>query len=369
MTGWQLGDSLPKEFVHLVYDIYQHDKCWIPEQSNNLALAFSTVNDFFEQGEAYIDVIPDACRLAGFLHPALQIDGKKAAFFGYWESKNTLAENKRLFTDFERWAKLGGAQVVYGPINFNTFNQYRIKLSGFDTPAFPSEPHNPDYYEHLLQSLGYQLHIRYGTFIADAKPECFDFMIRNQTRLQSRLSKKFNLYALNETRWRALNDQLYEQVDCIFGDNFAYTPISRNLYDHAVIDNLAKKICDKTSLAVLDKNTGQLCGVHINFPDYSDLLCQQSQMNINTAQIDYAQHFSKLENPCALFKISAINPKFRLNGLMYQWLATESLSRICKLYDKVAFCIVRVGGNTHRMLQKVPIHSSRHYGLFCKELE
>jgi len=54
-------------------------------------------------------------------------------------------------------------QAVLAPMNFDTWNPYRLRTSGFDQPTFWMEPDNPRYYPALLETLGFTPVARYVT--------------------------------------------------------------------------------------------------------------------------------------------------------------------------------------------------------------
>ncbi|MDX5321113.1 MAG: hypothetical protein LPK45_08405, partial [Bacteroidota bacterium] len=84
------------------------------------------------------------------------------AHFGYWEGFNTLSAHHELFTELHAIARARGYHKIIGPINFNTYHNYRLRTSsslGFS--SFNGEPIHPDYYPSLLEAVGYRLVQKY----------------------------------------------------------------------------------------------------------------------------------------------------------------------------------------------------------------
>ena len=84
------------------------------------------------------------------------MDDVPAACFGYWEGLNDPEAHRELLSHAEQWAREKGAKKLYGPINFSTYYAYRIRTEGFwMNLRFPGECYNPEYYQSLLEGLGY----------------------------------------------------------------------------------------------------------------------------------------------------------------------------------------------------------------------
>ena len=164
---WTTGSTVPEEFPAVARGVYRDDPHWIPELPMAVERAFSPSNRYFEKNSAWMSCEAGKARLAGFYNPSLVINGRHVAFFGYWETIDDAAANRRLFSEFESWAGSKGAGAVYGPINFSTFGPYRIRLNRFEDGCFPGEPYNPPYYERLMGELGYSIAYRYYTLIGN----------------------------------------------------------------------------------------------------------------------------------------------------------------------------------------------------------
>jgi hypothetical protein len=81
---------------------------------------------------------------------------QEVGHFGYFEACPEKACTEKLIQASEEWLREKGKKRIEGPINLNILAGYRLQTTGFDTPAFPGEPRNPEYYSNLLGSLGYR---------------------------------------------------------------------------------------------------------------------------------------------------------------------------------------------------------------------
>lgn len=95
--------------------------------------------------------------MAGFLAPGGRIEGEKAVYFGYWETKGEGGKDRALFEALERWARERGATKVCGPINFSTYGKNRVRLEVKDDGVpFVGEPYHRGDYAGILRELGFE---------------------------------------------------------------------------------------------------------------------------------------------------------------------------------------------------------------------
>ena len=148
-------DGLGDDFFRIAQEVYSGDLRWIPEDENAVRTSFSPQNPYFKSCEVWVQTQDRDARLVGFFNPSLRILDETVAFFGFWETGEDLEPNRQLFQKMEGWAKAKGAKRIYGPINFTTFGDYRLRLQESQDGPYPGEPYNPPYYISLLADLGY----------------------------------------------------------------------------------------------------------------------------------------------------------------------------------------------------------------------
>jgi len=356
---WHPNKQLPPEFHQIAQQVYTGDPLWLPESESQLINTFSNPQSY-TNNKVWLSLIDKKSRLAGFY-----IKEKKMAFFGYWETMDTLAPNQILFKEMETWAKKQGAKVIYGPINFSTFNAYRIRLNYFEHGAFHGEPYNPPYYEKLLTALGYQLNSHYYSH----------FMVANEIMpglklMSRRISSQFSFVPLTADLWMQNLTQFYTVIDTIFADNFAYSAISYEIFSKNYGLALAQRLCPKTSVLALDKNQN-IAGFSLIFPDYAPLCQQGLSKPLNFADINYSQYYSKLPKPrVGLGKTMAVLPAYRNKGLsggLYTLLSIEVAKNIALYYEEAGFCLIREG-NSSQALAKRYQRRTHLYGLYQKDL-
>lgn len=365
MGPWQPEMVLPESFLDLPAQIYANDSWWIPEDRDSVKSQFSHENAWFNEGNAWLGVVPGKARLAGFYREQL-IDGEPAAFFGFWEGVDDLVAHRQLFDALKDWAHAQGATRLYGPINFTTFNAYRVRLDGFEHGAFPGEPWNPPYYASLLESLGFSTRYRYLSTFNDTT-DVVASVKSDYLRVKPQLEELVTLEAMTADFWMSHLDELYGFVDQVFGGNFAYTPISKETFKQACGKPFASKFCPRTSVLARARD-GRIAGFFLVFPDYSPLLRQTSAPRIRPGDIHYDTHFEQLPPPRrGLAKTGGVHPDFRAHGL-FTAMGCELSLRADGIYDGLAGTLVREDNNSRQFALRHGGGFSHLYALYQSPL-
>jgi hypothetical protein len=375
MSNSIAGIELSADFFKIAKDVYKGDPFWIPESEEKIKQQFSATNSYFDHGQVQVFSYEAEARLVGFYNPAIEVEGERVVYFGFWESQNNLAVNQNIFSQLEDWGREIGASRIYGPINFSTYQSNRLRVDNFDKAPFIDEPYNPDYYPLLLQQLGFEKKYGYTTAIN----QCVDNLI-SQIDIPFQVLKKqiegqFVLEKLTGKVWLDNLEELYPLVDSIFSKNFAYTPVSWESFQTLCGESFAKKLCPNSSVIVRDL-AGDIAGFFITYPDYGSLVNQQavdSGARLTASDINYAEHYPLLKSPRLLLaKTCGVAPKYRSAKLFP--LMSMQLSIWAKgHYEEVSGAMVRED-NASMSFYKSLIKAGnkdfevRNYALFTKTL-
>jgi hypothetical protein len=360
---WLPGQTLPEAFTSLPFSLYAGDPHWIPEAPADIDAAFSPGNPWFEGRQAAAWVMPGRARMAGFYDPQLRINGVSVACFGYWESINDAAPDAALFGRFEAWARERGARHMYGPINFNTFGKYRIRMNlRPGEGCFPGEPYNPPYYKDLLAACGYRPEADYiSQHIPD---EQVDPVYRAKEGLKADIARlPYQFRYLTADFWLSRLPDFYAAIDIIFGDNFAFTPITREQFQQFYGPDYAKKLCPKLSVVVLNERE-EIIGFSLGFPDYAPLCNQGADPRIPYRDIAYETHFPLLESPTFLLRTVGVLPGYRHQDIMNA-MGIYAMFNFRKYYRHSMACLMKAENFSTRFFSDVP-HIRREYSLFGK---
>jgi hypothetical protein len=365
---WQTSKSLPDSFFRLPWKVYSDHPNWLPENQQMVRRQFSSENHFFSHNNcAWVGMADDVARLAGFFYPDMRIDGETIAFFGFWETGNDLEVSRSLFEEFESWARGKGVQKIFGPVNFSTYYDNRLRTDNFGEGCYQGEPYNPQYYPQLLEAMGYCVHSKYKTWITENPAMVGEFTRQGHEKAMVELVKKFDIQTLTPDIWIDCLEQLYPVTDQIFKQNFAYTPISAEAYKAFCGPEFVKKFCPKSSIIAFDRESGDIAGFFLSFPDYSPLLRQGNPNPIDANDINYDEHFQLLPKPrMVLSKTAGIMPQYRKHGL-YTAMAWELNKRAVDYYEHLAGCMAHSDNPSVRIAERFGM-GLRNYALYSKKV-
>ncbi|NRA68034.1 MAG: hypothetical protein HRU19_26365 [Pseudobacteriovorax sp.] len=352
--NWNPEADIPDQFFEIPKVVYRDDPWYRGENSSQIRQLFGSDHDFFVEGKAVL-MTQDNTRLAGFWHPQQRLEGKAAAYFGFWETDGNLDSNCDLFQQLKSWARSLGASTLIGPIDFSTYYRNRTRLTG--GRPFLGEPYNPGYYASVLSSLGFRIALYYTTAIP--KPWWL---------YRPLLLRKFGAYAIPDSfrvepitveSFERNFNEFYRLTDGIFSENPGYRAITFDKFK-ATYFSYRHLLCSESSQFVFDGD--RLVAFSLCMPDFLPLVYRGTPLQ----DIRFETHFSLLSRPILLAKTFGVDKDYRKHGL-YNAMMHHSILGAKRLKYKDMFgCLVRQGNYSNsRVKLKYPI---RKYALFGIDL-
>ncbi len=363
------GDGLPSGFTELPHRLYDGVDQWVPEDAQGLEKTFSASNPWLAQGEWACLSVEGSARLVAFHQPGLRVEGASVAFFGYWETEEQEGVDRAIFERAEAWARERGATELYGPINFTTYGNYRLRLAAeAGARTFPDEPYNPSTYPQLLEALGFELSQTYLTQIGEEEPA--KVLRRFKAPIRRRLLETgYRFEALGHERWLASLPELHGIIDAIFGNNFAYSPLSFEAFAAKCGEGFIRRACPHASVLALGPE-GDIAGFFLVYPHYGPLVTQGAgEGRVLAAALDYETHASTLRSHSwrgAVAKTVGVSPAHRRKGVM-EALTVELFERGEDLYNQWFGAMIRAD-NPSRRYADGSTSGERWYGLYRKTL-
>lgn len=344
--------TLPESFFSIPRQVYATHPFKIDE---NMA----TVHELFltEYADKEIVVYTDheSIRLTGIFDP-----GKDDACFGFWETVNDEGLNNEAFTMLYEDALARGCKKITGPMNFNTFNAYRLRKGKI--PAwnqFDKEPVNPLYYEDLLKTLGFDEIYAYESRMIHIEhiPEVY----KDKKMLLDGISKlPYAIVPLNEQVWRQHEDDIYALVLNVFSQNPAFRVIGKTAFLKMYNSAYARGLCPHTSVLFFDRATGKPVAMSFCHPNYAAL-----QLPAGTLP-DFGRDYDKLPQKVLLAKTIGVHPAYRQQGLM-NYLGAYGMLSFQKYYNEILFCLMRAGNHSLQFTNGLPFESA-NYALYQKSI-
>jgi hypothetical protein len=153
-------------FLELPYRLHRDLPNWVPPLRADVRALFDCEkNPFFEHAEVEAWVAErageDAPRVVGRIAAIVnrahnEFHGDRVGFWGFFECEDDAETAKRLFDTADRWLAERGLDTSRGPMNFSTNDDCGLLITGFHRPPFLLMPHNPPYYQKLVESAGYR---------------------------------------------------------------------------------------------------------------------------------------------------------------------------------------------------------------------
>ncbi len=361
---------VPAAFLELPRLVYADDPMWIPEDPGSVAAAFSAGNPWFATGEANLLTVPGETRMAVFHRPDLEIGGRKAAFFGYWETLGDAAANAAVFERAAGWAVAHGAQDLYGPIDFSTYGRYRLRTSAEPgAVTFQDEPYNPESYPGLLEGAGFE--VVYTYLSQQSSPDAMTGR-RDQKRqlFDSLRAAGYRHEPLSVPLWLDRLRELHALIDDTFSANFAYTPLSWETFQARCGAAFVRRACPHTSSITLAADGG-VAAFCLTYPHYGPVITQGAgAARVPTGALDFETHWPAAEshNPRGLLvKTLGVHPDHRRRGLS-DASVVYALDRALGRYDTAYAALVR-SDNATRRFSGGQHAAERWYALYRRRLD
>ncbi len=340
-----IKDKLPDSFFALPQSIY-HSLPFAPEEDREPIHRLLSEESAHHEMVLYTD--HQTVRLLGIFP-----ENAPVAHFAYWEASNQKT-NQQAFEMFETDAAQRKMKLIQGPLTFNTFHRYRLRLQTPSWHMFDREPVNPLYYIDWLKELQYTPSLTFESrrIKSSGVPEVYaakDHYISTLTQLP------FRCIPLTPENWVQRAHEIFELVDTIFSQNPGYKPISYAQFCLLYNADFAQKLCPHSSV-LFENESKKLVGLCFCLPDYRSLAQKANPV--------FARDYSKLTHKTLLIKSVGVHPDFRGQGLM-NYLGAYCMQTFRNHYDDAIFCLMRENNPSLAFTENLP-YESCSYALFEK---
>jgi GNAT superfamily N-acetyltransferase len=154
------GRSDLEQFVRLPWHIYRADQAWVPPILDHQRILLDPQRHPFH-GHAQVALFlarRDGTvlgRVAAIVnHRHVAVHSELVGFFGFFESVAEPAVAAALLDAAGAWLARRGIRAMRGPMSFSVNEECGLLVEGFETPPTFMLPHNPPYYEALIEGCG-----------------------------------------------------------------------------------------------------------------------------------------------------------------------------------------------------------------------
>ena len=343
--------QLPASFFGIPDAVYAHQSHRPPEDA-------AAVPQLFQAEGARNDMVVYTD------HATLRVVGifpheGSEAYFGFWETADDGELNHAAFGLLGAEARRRGFARLTGPLNFSTFQAYRLRLGQVPSwGLFDREPVNPPYYPALLERLGFAAALTFESRLI--RPDTVPLAYRDKAALLAALQQlPFDFIPLTPDAWREHAAELYELVDRVFSANPAYRRVSRAQFERLYNVDFAARLCPHTSVLFRERAAGRLVALSFCQPNYTGL-------NLGTTPANFARDYPRLQQRTLLAKTVGVHPDFRNQQLM-NYLGAYGMLSFQEFYDQIIFCLMRSDNFSRHFTDGLPAEVA-NYALFSQEL-
>jgi hypothetical protein len=256
------------KFVKFPWKVYTGDSNWVPPLISEMKSKFNhSKNPFFQ----YADVVPFIAlragkvvgRIAAILNTRHnEFHSEKTGFFGFFECVEDRDVAACLFAAAKQWLSERGMELIRGPVNFSSNDEWGLLIDGFDDPPAIMMPYNPPYYPALLESCGLRKAKDLYAYAIDDTA----VMPEKVVRIAELVRKKTNI-TFRSINFARLNDEI-EVLKSIYNSawtlNWGFYPMTEEEFDYMAKELKRFAVPDLILIAEVD---GKPAGFSLTLPD------------------------------------------------------------------------------------------------------
>ena len=252
-----------KDFLNFPLKLYKDNPNFVPP-------LYGDEKKMFRPDYVYYDTCEAACwnayrdgkmvgRIQGILQKAHnEKTGEQRIRFTRFDAVDDQAVADALFAALESWAREKGMDTVCGPLGFSDLEREGLLIEGFDELATFEEQYNADYYQRLIENLGYAKEVDWE----ERKiylPEKDDGKLEQMAEY---VMKRYNLHFGPAKNKRDFIDRYGEAffalLDESYKDIYGTVPFTKGM-QKMLIDNFMLIIDLKYVGVILDENDKLVC--------------------------------------------------------------------------------------------------------------
>jgi GNAT superfamily N-acetyltransferase len=344
IVDFDFDPDLLRRFLEFPHLHYSSDPNWLPDPDEARLLAPARCPSPTARWRNFLAVGSDGEQIHGRLSAIanthlLDENGRPFGQIGFFECVDDQQTAGALVETALDWLRTNApeAQTVLGPMNFDTWHAYRLRVSGFDQPTFAREPYNPPYYPALLERLGFAPVAFYVTKTI-AEPASLS-AAWEQHHTQT-IAQGFTFRPLNPTALAEELALIYRLSLTIFQDNLFFARISESEF-MALYAGTGAALDPELLLFILNP-AGKPVGISFTFPD---------PRSRDTANI----------------KSGGVLPAWRRTGLGATATYEVYQRLIRKGFTRINHCLMREG-NRMAQFDRGAAAVTRRYALYSRPL-
>lgn len=316
-------------FIKFQWEIYKDNPYWVPPLIMDRKKLLSKKNPFFQHGEAdyflaYKDgkIVGRIAAIKNDLHNKYHND--KVGFFGFFESIDDQEVANSLFDAAKDWLGKRGFDIMRGPANPSSNDEYGMLISGFEDSPRILMPYNPHYYIKLCENYGFYKAKDLNAY----KLESEKVFSSEKVKRVAEIAAKRSGIIISSLNMKDLKNEL-KKVKYIYNKawapNWGFVPMTDLEIDQAAKD--LKSIVEP-SLVLFGEINNQLIGFALTLLDYNQIF---KEFNGRLFPFNFIKLFTKKKNiTWSRIVTLGIIPEYQKRGLdaVFYWEIVNRANKI-----------------------------------------
>ena len=269
---WEIKSNLT-EFIKFPWQVYKDDPNWVPPLVVERKEFFDKKkNPFFKHADVIFYLAKrngkTVGRIAGIVnYKHIETHQEKTGFFGCFECVQDYAVAKLLLDTVREWLKSKGMEIMRGPANFSSNEEWGFLTEGFDSPPVIMMTYNPPYYLEFMESYG----------MVKAK-DLYAYYIDKNRLPPERVNKMAELIKKRENvTIRTINmkdfvgevARIKQIYNAAWSKNWGFVPMTDEEFNHMA--KSLKQVIDPHLVFIAEVN-GRPAGFSLALPDVNQAL-------------------------------------------------------------------------------------------------
>jgi GNAT superfamily N-acetyltransferase len=263
------------QFIRLPWRIYKDDPHWVaPLLVERKEFLDEKKNPFFEHAEVVFYLAQRngkaVGRIAGIVnHNHIKYHQEKVGFFGLFECVNDCEVAKALLDRVRDWLKAKGMEIMRGPANFSSNEEWGFLLEGFDSRPVIMMTYNPPYYPEFAESYGMvKAKDLYAYFIDETSPPP-ERVVRMAESIRKK--QRVRIRNINMKEFETEVGGIKEIYNSAWSKNWGFVPMTDREFDH--LAKSLKQIVDPHMIFLAEVG-GKPAGFSLALPDFNQVLAR-----------------------------------------------------------------------------------------------
>lgn len=361
-----------KKFIEFSNVLYKNNKNYAPPLLSEEKKLFNKNYPAYEQSEAVFYLAYDGKKVVGRIMGILQKAynqkmGEKRVRFTRFDSIDNQEVANALFKAVEDWAKSKGMNVIHGPLGFNDLDREGLLIEGFDELSTFEEQYNDNYYQRLIENVGFVKDIDWTERKVYAPKE-----VDSRLNSVAELCMKRNQLKLPEFKntrklLKRYKDEIFDLIDECYSPLYGVVPLTMRQRKSLIVQfNLLLR---KDYIVLVANKDDELVGFGFAMPSLSKAL-QPSQGKLSPLAL--FRILKAVKNPKIMdFALVAVAPKHRSKGVAV--IIAREIQRLMIEFKNVEYCETNLNLENNEEIQnwwnmyKTQIHKRRRS--FIKKLD